>query len=49
MKVHHGRELHKLCYNSKLISLDSGGHMLTETKADDLDTHINYFIDSLGK
>ena len=49
MKVHHGRELHKLCYNSKLISLDSGGHMLTETRADDLDTHINYFIDSLGK
>ena len=49
MKVHHGKELHKLCYNSKLISLDSGGHMLTETRADDLDTHINCFLDSLGK
>jgi pimeloyl-ACP methyl ester carboxylesterase len=49
MKIHHGKELHKLCYNSNLISLDSGGHMLTETRADDLNTHINYFIDAQGK
>ena len=48
MKIHHGTELHKLCYNSNLISLDSGGHMLTETRADDLNTHINYFINTQG-
>ena len=48
MKIHHGKELHKLCYNSNLISLDNGGHMLTETRAHDLNTHINYFIDTQG-
>ncbi len=49
MKIHHGIELHKICNNSKLISLKSGGHMLTETRAKDLNVHISYFINSLGK
>ena len=48
MKIHHGKELHKICNNSKLISLKSGGHMLTETRAKDLNMHITYFINSLG-
>jgi len=49
MKVHHGQELKKLSTNTKLISLDNGGHMLTETRADDLNIYIKSFIDSLGK
>ena len=49
MKIHHGEELHKLCYNSKLISLNSGGHMLTETRAKDLNTHISNFMGSFRK
>mgnify|MGYP001241574477 FL=1 len=36
MKVYHGRELTKLCINSELITLNSGGHMLTETQTDEL-------------
>ena len=49
MKIHHGQELNKICKNSKLISLKSGGHMLTETRAKDLNMHISYFINSIGK
>ena len=49
MKKHHGQELNKTCKNSKLISLKSGGHMLTETRAKDLNMHISYFINSIGK
>ena len=49
MKVNHGQELKKLSTNTKLISLDNGGHMLTETRADDLNIYIKSFIDSLGK
>ena len=49
MKIHHGQELNKICKNSKLISLKSGGHMLTETRAEDLNMHISYFINSIGK
>ena len=49
MKIHHGEDLHKLCNNAKLISLNNGGHMLTETRAKDLNTHISNFIGSLGK
>ena len=49
MKIHHGQELNKTCKNSRLISLENGGHMLTETRAKDLNMHINYFIDSIGK
>ena len=49
MKIHHGQELYKTCKNSKLISLKSGGHMLTETRAKDLNMHISYFINSIGK
>ena len=48
MKVHHGQQLNKLSTNSKLISLDKGGHMLTETRADDLNEYIKSFIDSVG-
>ena len=49
MKIHHGQELNKTCKNSKLISLESGGHMLTETRAQDLNRHISHFIESIGK
>ena len=49
MKVHHGQELEKLCDNSDLITLDSGGHMLTETKTDELSVYIKSFLNSLGK
>ena len=49
MKVHHGQNLQKISTNSKLISLDTGGHMLTETRAVDLNIYIKSFIDSLGK
>ena len=49
MKIYHGQELNKTCKNSKLISLKSGGHMLTETRAKDLSTHISHFIESIGK
>ncbi len=49
MKIHHGQELDKTCKNSKLISLESGGHMLTETRAKDLNMHIRHFINSIGK
>ena len=47
MKVHHGKELNKTCKNSKLISLKSGGHMLTETRAQVLNMHISHFIKSI--
>jgi len=49
MKAHHGQELKKISTNTKLISLDNGGHMLTETRANDLIVYIKSFIDSLGK
>ena len=49
MKVHHGRELQKLCTNSELITLNSGGHMLTETQTDELIVYIQRFLNSLGK
>ena len=49
MKIHHGQELNKTCKNSKLISLKSGGHMLTEARAKDLNKHISHFIESIGK
>ena len=49
MKIHHGQELNKICKNSKLISLKSGGHMLTETRAEDLNMHVSCFINSIGK
>lgn len=49
MKIHHGKELHKICTNSKLISLKSGGHMLTETRAEDIGKYINSFINSMEK
>ena len=49
MKIHHGQELHRTCKNSKLISLKSGGHMLTETKAEILNMHLNHFINTIGK
>ena len=49
MKVHHGQELEKLCDNSDLITLDSGGHMLTETRTDELSVYIKSFLNSLGK
>ena len=48
MKIHHGQKLNKICKNSKLISLDGGGHMLTETRAKDLNMHINRFINAIG-
>ena len=44
MKVHHGQELKKLSTNTKLISLDNGGHMLTETRADDLNIYIKLLL-----
>ena len=47
MKIHHGQELNKTCKNSKLISFECGGHMLTETKSKDLNMHINHFIDTI--
>ena len=49
MKVYHGRELQKLCINSELITLNSGGHMLTETQTDELILYIKRFLNSLGK
>ena len=49
MKSYHARELHELCFNSKLITFDGGGHMLTETRAQDLIGHINSFVKALGK
>ena len=49
MKVHHGKELQKLCNNSDLIIFDTGGHMLTETKTDELNVNIKSFLNSLGK
>ena len=48
MKIHHGQKLNEICKNSKLISLKSGGHMLTETRAKDLNMHINRFINTIG-
>jgi len=44
MKSYHAKELHELCCNSKLVTLDGGGHMLTETRAQDLIGHINLFV-----
>ena len=49
MKVYHGKELQKLCTNSELITLNSGGHMLTETQTDELIVYIKRFLNSLGK
>ena len=49
MKRHHGQELKKISKNSRLISLETGGHMLTETRAEYLDIHISQFIDLIGK
>ncbi len=49
MKIHHGEELNKICKNSTLISLNNGGHMLTETRAKDLNIHICQFIERLGQ
>ena len=49
MKVYHGRELQKLCINSKLITFNSGGHMLTETRTNDLIKHIKNFLNFIGR
>ena len=44
MKVYHGKELQKLCDNSQLVTLDKGGHMLTETRTNELIEHIMKFL-----
>ena len=44
MKVYHGKELQKHCDNSELITLDKGGHMLTETRTNELIKHIKKFL-----
>ena len=49
MKVHHGKELQKRCSNSDLITFDTGGHMLTETRTDELNVCIKSFLNSLGE
>ena len=49
MKVYHGIELQKICNNSELITLNSGGHMLTETRTNDLIKHIKKFLNSIGR
>ena len=49
MKVHHGKELQKRCGNSDLITFDTGGHMLTETRTDELNVYIKSFLNSLGE
>ena len=49
MKVYHGRELQKLCDDSVLITLNNGGHMLTETQANVLIKHIKKFINLIGR
>ena len=49
MKVYHGIELQKICNNSELITLNSGGHMLTETRTNDLIKHIKKFLNFLGR
>ena len=49
MKVYHGIELHKICNNSELITLNSGGHMLTETRTNDLIKHIKKFLNFIGR
>ena len=49
MKVYHGKELQKLCTNSELITLNSGGHMLTETRTNDLIKHIKNFLNFIGR
>ena len=49
MKVYHGIKLQKLCNNSELITLTSGGHMLTETRTNDLIKHIKKFLNSIGR
>ena len=49
MKVYHGIELQKLCKNSQLVTLNSGGHMLTETQTDELILYIKRFLNSFGK
>ena len=49
MKVYHGIKLQKLCNNSELITLNSGGHMLTETRTNDLIKHIKKFLNSIGR
>ena len=49
MKVYHGIELQKICNNSELITLNSGGHMLTETRTNDLIKHIKKFLDFIGR
>ena len=49
MKVYHGIELQKLCNNSQLVTLNSGGHMLTETRTNDLIKHIKKFLNFIGR
>ena len=49
MKVYHGKELQKICNNSELITLNNGGHMLTETRTNDLIKHIKNFLNFIGK
>ena len=49
MKVYHGKELQKRCINSELITLNSGGHMLTETRTNDLIKHIKKFLNFIGR
>ena len=49
MKVYHGIELQKICNNSELITLNSGGHMLTETRTNDLIKHIKKFLNFIGR
>ena len=44
MKVYHGKELQKICDNSELVTLDKGGHMLTETRTNELIKHIKRFL-----
>ena len=49
MKAYHGIELQKICNNSELITLNSGGHMLTETRTNDLIKHIKKFLNFIGR
>ncbi len=49
MKVYHGKELQKRCINSELITLNNGGHMLTETRTNELITRIKKFLNPIGR
>ena len=49
MKAYHGKELQKRCINSELITFNSGGHMLTETRTNDLIKHIKNFLNFIGR